>query len=48
VNVDGLAASVHVAHADPALDRLTIDTLAGADAVAVEAAVAGLTQLPVQ
>jgi hypothetical protein len=48
VNVDGLAASVHVAHADPALDRLTIDTLAGADAVAVGAAVNALIQLTVQ
>jgi hypothetical protein len=48
VNVDGLAASVRIAHTDPALDRLTIDTLAGADNVSVAAAVNGLIQVTVQ
>jgi hypothetical protein len=48
VEVDGLAASVRVAHADPALDRLTIDTLAGDDHVSVAAAVNGLIQVTVQ
>ncbi len=48
VEVDGLAASVRVAHADPALDRLTIDTLAGDDHVSVAAAVNGLIQVAVQ
>ena len=48
VQVDGLAASVRIAHPDPALDRLTIDTLAGADNVSVAAAVNGLIQVTVQ
>lgn len=48
VEVDGLAASVRVAHADPALDRLRIDTLAGDDHVSVAAAVNGLIQVAVQ
>jgi RTX calcium-binding nonapeptide repeat (4 copies) len=48
VEVDGLAASVLVAHADPALDRLTIDTLAGDDHVSVAAAINGLIQVAVQ
>jgi RTX calcium-binding nonapeptide repeat (4 copies) len=48
VDVAGLAASVRVAHTDPALDRLTIDTLAGADDVSVAAAVNGLIQVTVQ
>ena len=48
VDVDGLAASVRIAHTDPALDRLTIDTLAGADNVSVAAAVNGLIQVTVQ
>ncbi len=48
VDVAGLAASVRIAHTDPALDRLTLDTLAGADNVAVAAAVNGLIQVTVQ
>ncbi len=48
VDVAGLAASVRIAHTDPALDRLTLDTLAGADNVAVGAAVNGLIQVTVQ
>jgi Ca2+-binding RTX toxin-like protein len=48
VDVAGLAASVRIAHTDPALDRLTIDTLAGADDVSVAAAVNGLIQVTVQ
>ena len=48
VDVAGLAASVRIAHADPALDRLTIDTLAGADNVSVAPAVNGLIQVTVQ
>ena len=48
VDVAGLAASVRIAHTDPALDRLTIDTLAGADNVSVAAAVNGLIQVTVQ
>jgi Ca2+-binding RTX toxin-like protein len=48
VDVTGLAASVRIAHTDPALDLLTIDTLAGADDVAVAAAVDALIQVSVQ
>jgi hypothetical protein len=48
VDVAGLAASVRIAHTDPALDRLTIDTLAGADNASVAAAVNGLIQVTVQ
>jgi hemolysin type calcium-binding protein len=48
VDVAGLAASVRIAHTDPALDRLTIDTLAGADNVSVAAAVNSLIQVTVQ
>lgn len=48
VDVAGLAASVRIAHTDPALDGLTIDTLAGADNVSVAAAVNGLIQVTVQ
>jgi hypothetical protein len=47
VDVTGLAASVRVTHADPALDRLTIDTLAGADAVGLDPAAGALIQLAV-
>ena len=48
VDVDGLAASVRIAHTDPALDRLTIDTLAGADDVSVDRSVNGLIQVTVE
>jgi hypothetical protein len=48
VDVTGLAASVRIAHADPALDGLTIDTGAGADDVSVANAVNGLIQITVK
>jgi len=48
VDVNGLAASVKIAHTDPALDALTIDSLDGADAVSVAAAVNGLIQVTVK
>ena len=48
VDVAGLAASVRIAHADPALDRLTIDSRDGADDVSVAAAVNGLIQVTVK
>jgi Ca2+-binding RTX toxin-like protein len=38
----GLAAAVRIAHADPALDQLIVNTLAGLDQVNVGAGVAGL------
>jgi RTX calcium-binding nonapeptide repeat (4 copies) len=48
VDVTGLAASVRIAHTDPALDALTIDTRAGADDVSVANAVNGLIQVTVK
>ena len=48
VDVTGLAASVRIAHTDPALDRLTLDSLGGADDVSVAPAVNGLIQVTVQ
>ena len=48
VDVTGLAASVRIAHTDPALDRLTIDTQGGADNVSVAAGVDGLIQVAVK
>jgi hypothetical protein len=48
VDVTGLAASVRIAHAEVALDKLVVDTLAGADNVNVAAAVNGLIQVTVQ
>ena len=48
VDVTGLAASVRITHPDPALDRLTIDALAGADNVSVANAVNALIQVTVQ
>jgi len=48
VDVAGLAASVRIAHTDPALDGLTIDTLDGADNVAVAAAVNDLIGVTVK
>jgi Ca2+-binding RTX toxin-like protein len=42
VEVRGLADLVRITHADPAADRLTIDSLAGADAVRLDPAVAAL------
>ena len=48
VDVAGLAASVRIAHTDPALDELVVDTLAGDDNVSVAAAVNGLIQVTVK
>lgn len=48
VDVTGLAASVRIAHTDPALDRLTIDTQGGADNVSVAVGVDGLIQVAVK
>jgi len=42
VEVSGLAARVRITHADPALDTLVIDGLAGVDNVAVDPALAAL------
>ena len=44
----GLAASVRIAHTDPTLDGLTINSLAGADDVSVANAVNGLIQVTVK
>ena len=48
MSVDGLAATVHVTHADPEGDRLDVDTLGGDDQVSIGAGVNGLVQLAVQ
>jgi hypothetical protein len=48
VAVNGLAATVRIAHADPALDTLTIDPLGGSNIVLVEGAVNGLIGVSVQ
>lgn len=42
VEVVGLAASVRITHAEPALDTLIIDTVAGVDDVAIDPALAAL------
>jgi Ca2+-binding RTX toxin-like protein len=42
VEVGGLAAQVRISHADPAADTLVIETLTGADDVAVDPALAAL------
>ncbi len=42
IQVSGLTAFVRITHADPANDRLVIDTLDGADHVALDPALAGL------
>jgi hypothetical protein len=42
VDVSGLAAFVQITNADPASDALVIDTLAGADVVALDPALAAL------
>jgi hypothetical protein len=42
VAVEGLAAQVRITHADPAEDTLVIDTLTGADDVAIDPALAAL------
>jgi hypothetical protein len=46
--VSGLAALVRITHADPDGDTLIIDTLDGADDVAVDPAVAALIQVSVK
>jgi hypothetical protein len=48
VDVAGLAASVRIAHTDPTLDRLTVDTLAAADNVTIDPAVNALIQVSAQ
>ncbi len=48
VDVSGLAASVRITHTDPALDKLVIDTLAGADSVDLDPALPGLIGASVQ
>jgi RTX calcium-binding nonapeptide repeat (4 copies) len=45
VDVSGLSAFVRITHADVRLDTLVIDSLAGADNVAVDPALAGLIQV---
>ncbi len=45
VEVSGLAADLTIRHADPELDTLAIDTLAGDDDVAVDTAVTALIQV---
>jgi Ca2+-binding RTX toxin-like protein len=47
VEVNGLAASVRITHADPASDAMIIDTSTGLDDVAVDPAVAALIQVSV-
>jgi RTX calcium-binding nonapeptide repeat (4 copies) len=47
VEVSGLAAFVRITHADPASDTLLIDSLAGADAVALDPELAALILLSV-
>jgi len=48
IEVTGLAASVRIANTDPALDQLTIDTLAGDDHVSVASGVDSLIQVTVR
>jgi hypothetical protein len=48
VDVTGLAASVRIAHTDPALDKLAIDSLAGNDNVSIDPAVNALIQVSAQ
>ncbi len=48
VDVDGLAASVRVAHADPSLDLLVVDSGAGDDDVTVDPGAAVLIQVTVK
>jgi hypothetical protein len=45
VNVTGLAAKVGVLHAEPANDRLEIETAGGADSITTAGLAAGLIQL---
>jgi hypothetical protein len=48
VDVDGLAASVRITHADAARDSLVVDTRAGDDEVSIDPAAAQLIQVSVQ
>ena len=48
VDVNGLAASVRVAHADAAKDSLVVDTGAGDDQVSIDPAAAQLMQVSVK
>ena len=48
VDVNGLAASVRIDHADAALDSLVVDTGAGDDAVSIDPAAAQLIQVSVK
>jgi hypothetical protein len=45
VVVEGLAATVRLSHADPAIDRLTVNGLDGTDSVTATPAAAALIQL---
>ena len=45
LRVSGLAALTRILHADPALDRLDVDTLAGTDSVVIPGLVAGSIHL---
>jgi hypothetical protein len=47
IDVSGLAAAVRITHADPARDKLIIDTVTGADHVSVDPALAALIQVSV-
>jgi hypothetical protein len=47
VDVSGLAAFVRITNADPASDTLIIDTVAGADDVSLDPALAALIQVSV-
>ena len=48
IEVSGLSAFVRITHADPALDTLVLDTIAGTDDVALDAALEGLILVDVQ
>ena len=48
VDVSGLTAAVRITHADPALDKLVIDTRAGADSVDLDPALPALIGASVQ
>jgi hypothetical protein len=48
VDVDGLSAFVRITHADTATDTLVIDTLTGADSVALDPALSALILVSVQ
>ena len=48
VDVDSLVAGVRVAHTDPALNSLVVDTRAGDDQVSIDPAAAQLIQVSVK